>query len=80
MVAWPSPFLLEEGCPRIRTCSYGTKCNAELAAGVRVLPRSAFRWIWRKFESKKDQTPLDLCADFGEACVAGSGRFRGNVG
>ena len=41
---------------------------------------AAFRWIWRQFEGKKDQTPMDLCADFGEAYVAGSGRFRGNVG
>ena len=41
---------------------------------------AAFQSFWGQLENKRVQTPRDTCAEFGEACVAGSGRFRGNVG
>ena len=41
---------------------------------------AAFQPFCGQLENKRVQTPRDTCAEFGEACVAGSGRFRGNVG
>ena len=53
--------------------------------GVETAPQigssaAAFQSFCGQLENKRVQTPRDTCAEFGEACVAGSGRFRGNVG
>ena len=37
---------------------------------------AAFQSFWGQLENKRVQTPRDTCAEFGEACVAGSGRFQ----
>ena len=37
---------------------------------------AAFQPFCGQLENKRVQTPRDTCAEFGEACVAGSGRFQ----